>query len=126
MKVKDITKSGCLTLAQVGTIPAVMNEWMMFDKDYTLDVMLNEQTKMYAVQCTSGTYSPEVIKVEKLEWVGNWKGRKNDYRSDITVWVTAIVDLGSDRIVRLSYDLLDSLIMTTETGCSGHVHEPRA
>lgn len=120
MKIRDIIKNDCLTIAQVKTIPKLITEWLTFDEEYTFDVMLNDQTKMFANNCTEA-YAAEVIKIEKVEWVGNYRGRKNDYGSDITVWVTAIVDLGSDRIVRLSYDLFDSLIMTSETGCSGSI-----
>lgn len=121
MKIRDIIKNDYLTIAQIKTIPNLIKEWLTFDEDYTFDVMLNDQTKMFADNCTEA-YSTEVIKIEKVEWVGNWRGRKNDYGSDITVWVTAIVDLGRDKIVRLSYDLFDSLSMTAESGCSGSVH----
>jgi hypothetical protein len=123
MKTKDIIKNDYLTIAQVKTIPNVINEWIQCDADYTFDNLLDDQTKMYATHCTKSN-KPEVIKIERLEWTGNYNGRKNDYNSDITVWVTAIVDLGNDHIVRLSYDLLDSMIMTAETGCSGSVREP--
>jgi len=120
MKIRDIIKNDYLTLSQLKSIPKLITEWLTFDDEYTFDAMLNDQTKMFANNCTEA-YAAEVIKIEKVEWVRNWQGRKNDYNSDITVWVTAIVDLGNDKIVRLSYDLLDSLIMTTETGCSGSV-----
>lgn len=120
MKLKDIIKNDYLTLAQLKTIPNLQKTWLTFDNDFTFDMMLNDQTKMFA-NSLEDVNRAEVIKIEKVEWVGNWSGRKNDYESDITVWVTAIVDLGNDKIVRLSYDLFDSLIMTSETGCSGYV-----
>lgn len=121
MKIKDIIKNDYLTLAQIKTIPELIKTWLAFDEEFTFDIMLNDQTKMFAdsLECV---YNSNVIKIEKVEWVGNYRGRKNDYSSDITVWVTAIVDIGNDKIVRLSYDLFDSLIMTSETGCSGLVH----
>ena len=121
LKTKNITINEYLTVAQVKTIPAVTKEWLMTDEDYTLDNLINDQTIMFAKSLPESNYSPEVIKIEKLEWVGNWKGRKNNYNTDITVWVTAVVDLGRDKIVRLSYDLFDSMIMTSESGCSGVV-----
>ena len=121
LKTKNITINEYLTVAQVKTIPAVTKEWLMTDEDYTLDNLINDQTIMFAKSLPESNYSPEVIKIEKLEWVGNWKGRKNNYNTDITVWVTAVVDLGRDKIVRLSYDLFDSMIMTSESGCSGIV-----
>jgi len=119
-KTKDIVRSENLTLAQLRTIPKLINEWLQTDEEYTLNRLIIDQIVMFANNCTEA-YAAEVIKIEKLEWVGNWKGRKNDYSSDITVWVTAIVDLGQDKIVRLSFDLFDSMIMTTDTGCSGRI-----
>jgi hypothetical protein len=124
MKIKDIIKNDQLTLGQLKSVSAIVAEWLVFDSDYTLDVMLNDQTKSFADHC-AGAYKPEVIKIERLEWTGNYAGRKNDYHSDLTVWVTAIVDMGHNYIVRLSYDLLDSLMMTSDTGCSGHIWEPQ-
>ena len=122
-KTNEITISDYLTLAQVKTIPKLVEQWFVFDEDYTFDDLLEQQTKMFASNCANA-YNPEVIRIEKLEWVGNWRGRKNDYGSDITVWVTAIVDCGGDRIVRQSFDLLDSMSMTSDSGCSGSVHQP--
>lgn len=125
MTTKHIIKNDYLTIAQVKMIPAVVSEWLLNgDGDYSFDTMLDDQTKSFAYRLPMSGCSPEVLKIEKLEWTCNSKGRKNDYNSDITVWVTAIVDLGYNRIVRLSYDLLDSLIMTDETGCSGSIHQP--
>jgi len=121
--INDIIKSDYLTLGQVKTIPDLIKDWFTLDPDEEFDHLLNQQIISFANHCPN-VHSPEVIKIEKLEWVGNWKGRVNDYGSDITVWVTAIVDCGSDRIVRLSFDLLDSMIMTFESGCSGLIHEP--
>lgn len=125
MKTKNIVKPDYLKLGDLKKIPNVIKEWLLDgDGDYNFDNLLNDQTISFANRIKdSGPV--EVIKIEKCEWAYNYGGRKNEYDSDITVWVTAIVDLGYDRIVRLSFDLLDSLMMTYETGCSGSVHEPR-
>ena len=125
MKTKDIIKNDYLTLADVKKIPNVISVWLLNgDGDYSFDSMLEDQTKSFANSITPHGPQAEVIKIEKAEWTRNSGDRKNDYDSEITVWVTAIVDLGNNRIVRLSYDLLDSLIMTYDTGCSGTIHEP--
>lgn len=121
MTVKDIIKNDYLTIAQIKTIPTLINAWLTVDEGDTLEHLIEQQTVMF-VSTFDGTYGAEVIKIEKLEWAGNYNGRKNDYDSDITVWVTAIVDLGNNKIVRLSYDLFDSMIMTSESGCSGLIY----
>ena len=125
LKVKDIVVNEYLTVAQVKEIKSVINEWITCDNDYTFDNLLNDQTIMFAENCDDCICKPEVIKIEKLEWICNYQGRKNDYDSDITIWVTAIVDLGCDKIVRLSYDLLDSMLMDANSGCSGLIYQPQ-
>lgn len=123
MTIEDITKPDNMTLGQVKMIPEVVENWLKFDEDYTFDTYLDDEIKMFARRYANAC-CPEVIKIERLEWAGNWQGRINDYNSDITVWVTAIVDCGNDRILRMSFDLLDCNMMSDETGCSGLVHEP--
>ena len=61
------------------------------------------------------------IKIEKLEWAKNWGGRVNDYDSDITVWVTAIVEISHNKFARVGFDLLDCTMMSSDTGCSGNL-----
>lgn len=119
MKTKDIIKNENLTIAQVKQIPSLIKSWLSVD--YTLEQLIVQQTKSFA-NSLQGVYNADVIKIEKLEWDGNAQGRKNDYGSDITVWVTAIVDLGSDKIVRLGFDLFDSMLMACGTTCSGSVY----
>lgn len=122
MKVRDIKKNDALTLGQVKQIPQIIKDWLLVDKDYTLDMLINDQTIAYAYHCIPDSYDPAVIKTESLEWVANYGDRVNDYDSDLTVWVTAIVETKTNKIVRLGFDLFDSLIMCGK--CSGLVHEP--
>ena len=121
MKTKDIIKNENLTIAQAKQIPSLIKSWLSVDHCDTLEQLIVQQTKSFA-NSLQGVYNADVIKIEKLEWAGNAQGCKNDYDSDITVWVTAIVDLGSDKIVRLGFDLFDSMLMASGTTCSGSVY----
>lgn len=120
MTIKNIIKTEYLSISQVKKIPSIISNWLTFDECYSLDKFIEAQTKAFAM--CHGFNSSSLIKIEQLEWACNSQGRKNVYDSDLTIWVTAIVELSPDEINRLSFDLFDSVMIDNNLKCSGSIY----
>lgn len=66
IKIANIVKNEYLTIKDLKTIPSLINEWLVCDEDYTLDNLIEDQTKIFSNSISK--FNTDVIKIEKLEW----------------------------------------------------------
>ena len=89
---------------------------------------VKEQIKEISNYLTLQSFCHSVIKIEDAEVVYN-KGyfNKYDYHNcQMTLWVTAIVELRENIFRRISFDLIDLIMRTNDKGwdCISHyIHE---